>query len=75
MSGRSLRVLVAPDSFKGTFSSVEVAEALADGWRGVRPGDDVVVLPLGDGGEGTLAAVAAAGGWSWRSASQPVKHP
>jgi glycerate 2-kinase len=57
------RVLVAPDSFKGTFSSVVVAQALADGWRAARPADELVLTPMADGGEGTLDAVAASGGW------------
>ena len=63
-----MRVLVAPDSFKGSLSSVEVAEALAAGWRSVRPDDEVSLAPLADGGEGTLAAVEAAGGWQRRTA-------
>jgi glycerate 2-kinase len=62
-ASRHLRVLVAPDSFKGTFSSVVVARALADGWSATRPGDDVVLTPMADGGEGMLEAVAASGGW------------
>lgn len=58
-----MRVLVAPDSYKGTLTSVEVARAIADGWRRARPDDDVRLAPLADGGEGTLVAVEAAGGW------------
>jgi glycerate 2-kinase len=58
-----MRVLIAPDSYKGTLTSVEVARALADGWRRARPGDDVHLAPLADGGEGTLVAIEAAGGW------------
>ncbi|TAK00720.1 MAG: glycerate kinase [Chloroflexota bacterium] len=61
-------VVIAPDSFKGSLSSVEVAEALATGWRKVRPRDRIRLRPLADGGEGTLAAIEAAGGWSPRSA-------
>ena len=56
-------VLIAPDSFKGSLTSVEVARALADGWRRARPDDTVVLSPLADGGEGTIEAIAAAGGW------------
>ena len=56
-------VLIAPDSFKGSLTSVQVARALADGWARARPQDEVVLSPLADGGEGTLDAVAAAGGW------------
>jgi glycerate kinase len=58
-----LHVLVAPDSFKGSLSSVEVAQALANGWRKARPTDVLTLGPLADGGEGTLDAVAEAGGW------------
>ena len=52
-------VVVAPDSFKGTFSSAEVARAIAAGLRaGGVP--RTVELPMADGGEGTLDALAAA---------------
>ena len=66
--GRRLVVVVAPDSFKGSLTSVEVALALADGWRRARPADELRLAPLADGGEGTLVAIEAAGGWEWRSA-------
>jgi glycerate 2-kinase len=56
-------VLIAPDSFKGSLTSVQVAQALADGWSRGRPGDKVFLCPLADGGEGTLAAIETAGGW------------
>lgn len=55
-----MRVLVAPDSFKGTLAAGGVARAVAEGWRRARPGDAVVEVPLADGGEGTLDALAAA---------------
>jgi len=45
-------VLVAPDSFKGTFSAAEVAALVASGLRA--GGREAVELPLGDGGEGTM---------------------
>ncbi|MET1053118.1 MAG: glycerate kinase [Mycetocola sp.] len=51
-----LRVAIAPDSFKGTATAIEVTAALAEGWLGVRPGDTVIRMPLADGGEGTLDA-------------------
>ncbi|MDQ4130814.1 MAG: glycerate kinase [Actinomycetota bacterium] len=53
-----MKVVVAPDSFGGTLSAVEAAEAIANGWSQVRGGDEIVRLPLADGGEGTLEAVA-----------------
>ena len=55
-----LRVVVAPDSFKGSLDARDVAAAIADGWRSERPLDDLVILPQADGGEGTLAAIGAA---------------
>jgi glycerate kinase len=72
-----LRVLLAPDSFKGSLSSVQVARALADGWARARPGDDLVLAPLADGGEGTLAAIAETGGWEWQEcpAHDPLGRP
>jgi glycerate 2-kinase len=59
----SLTVLFAPDSFKGSLTSVEVARALATGWGRARPDDVIEHAPLGDGGEGSIHAVAFAGGW------------
>jgi glycerate kinase len=55
-----VRVVIAPDSFKGSISATAAAAALADGWRGARPGDRLTCLPLADGGEGTLDVLAAA---------------
>jgi glycerate kinase len=56
----SLRVLIAPDSFGGALDSVRVADAIAAGWSSVRRDDEVILRPMADGGEGTLAALAAA---------------
>ena len=74
---RSLVILIAPDSFKGSLTSVEVAGALAGGWRRARPDDAVRLAPLADGGEGTLVAIEASGGWTWREADaiDPVGRP
>jgi glycerate kinase len=71
-----VRVLFAPDSFKGSLSSVEVARALADGWASARPGDELALAPLADGGEGTLDAIEAAGGWDRRHArvADPIRR-
>ncbi len=55
---RTLRVVVAPDSFGGALDSVAVAAAIAAGWARVRPHDEILRRPMADGGEGTLAAVA-----------------
>ena len=53
-------MVVAPDSFGGALDSVAVAAAIAAGWSRVRPDDEILQRPMADGGEGTLAAVAAA---------------
>ncbi len=53
-----MRVLACPDKFRGTLTAREAADAIARGWRRARPGDELVVLPLADGGEGTLDVVA-----------------
>lgn len=70
-------VLFAPDSFKGSLTSLEVARALANGWLGARPLDTALLCPLADGGEGTLEAIAAAGGWAWEVAQvrDPLGRP
>lgn len=54
---RPLRVVIAPDSFKGTLDATAAADALAAGWRRERPDDELVTVPLADGGEGTLEAL------------------
>ena len=50
-----MRVLVAPDKFKGTLTAAEVASAIAAGLRAA--GREVDELPVADGGEGTAAAL------------------
>jgi glycerate kinase len=56
---------------------VDVTRALAEGWARARPGDVLISAPLADGGEGTLAAVAEAGGWEWQEclAHDPLGRP
>ncbi|MBA3780606.1 MAG: allantoinase AllB [Nocardioides sp.] len=55
------RVLLAPDKFKGTLTSAEVAAHLGAGIRSVRPDVDIVVVPVSDGGDGLLDAATRAG--------------
>ena len=55
-----MKVVLAPDSFKGSIAAADVAAALADGWRTVDPAAEIVSRPMADGGEGTLDAFAAA---------------
>ncbi|MDE7380493.1 MAG: glycerate kinase, partial [Muribaculaceae bacterium] len=57
------KIVLAVDSFKGSLTSLEVAEAVEKGIRDVLPEVEVCKLSVADGGEGTLAAVAACGCW------------
>lgn len=52
-----MRILVAPDKFRGTLTARQAAEAFATGWRRERPDDDVELVPMADGGEGTMDAL------------------
>jgi glycerate kinase len=55
-----MRVLIAPDKFRGTMSAAQAALAIEIGWLRARPGDTVSRVPMADGGEGTLDALLAA---------------
>jgi len=55
-----VRVLVAPDKFRGTLTAREAARAIATGWLRSRPADEIVQIPMADGGEGTLDALVDA---------------
>jgi len=57
-----MRIIVAPDSFKGSVSALGVAEAMARGIHAVFPDADVLKVPIADGGEGTVEALVAATG-------------
>ncbi|MGZ8580632.1 MAG: glycerate kinase family protein [Actinomycetota bacterium] len=52
-----MRILVAPDKFRGTLTARQAAEAFATGWRRERPDDDLELVPMADGGEGTMDAL------------------
>jgi glycerate 2-kinase len=70
-----LPALVAPDSFKGTFSAREVAAAIAAGLRSAER--EAVELPVADGGEGTMEVLVNALGGELRTAtvSDPLGRP
>lgn len=59
---RARRVLLAIDSFKGSVSSAQAEAAVVEGVRRVWSDAEMAALPLADGGEGTLDAIAARGG-------------
>ncbi|MDQ3954768.1 MAG: glycerate kinase [Actinomycetota bacterium] len=72
-----MRVVVAPDKFKGTLSALEAAEAIASGVRNVHPRAEVVLVPVADGGEGTCdLLVKYHGGESLEvTATDPLGRP
>lgn len=55
-----MKIVLAPDKFAGTLSAAEAARAMADGWRAARPADALLLVPMADGGEGTIDVVEAA---------------
>lgn len=63
-----MKVLVAPDSFKGSLAADEVAHAMAEGFRRALPGAQVVECPMADGGEGTAEVLARTRGGRRRTA-------
>jgi len=57
-----MKIVIAPDSFKESLSSVEVAACIEAGFREVLPDVEYVKVPIADGGEGTVEALVAASG-------------
>lgn len=74
---REVRIVVAPQEFKGSLSAEEAAAAMCEGARRALPGASVEVVPMADGGPGTVAAVlSAVGGHVVRSSvSDPLGRP
>lgn len=68
-----MRVLVCPDSFTGTLSAAEAAEAIAAGWSEAAPADELIQRPLSDGGPGFVTAIE--GGLGGRRRSVRVSGP
>lgn len=52
-----MKIMIAPDSFKGSISSTQAAQAIDRAVREVDPAIDTVLLPMADGGEGTVDAI------------------
>ena len=57
-----MKIIICPDSFKGSCTAAEAAGAIARGVKQIIPKAEIVCLPLADGGEGTVEAVVAATG-------------
>ena len=68
-----MKIILAPDSFKGSLTSLEVAEAMESGIRRALPDADCTRIPMADGGEGTVQSLLAAVGGELISCS--VKGP
>ena len=62
-----MRIVVAPDSYKGSVSALAVAQAMERGIRKVFPSADVCQIPLADGGAGTVEALVVATGGRFRT--------
>ncbi|MCS7089936.1 MAG: glycerate kinase [Verrucomicrobiota bacterium] len=76
-----LRLLICPDKFKGSLSATEASEAIATGWRRIRPGDRLDLLPVSDGGDGFGEICAALMGAQRRilrtvdASGRPIQAP
>ena len=62
-----MRILVAPDKFKGSLGAAEVAEQIAAGVRDRLPRVEIRILPIADGGEGTAQVICGAVGGEWHT--------
>ena len=60
-----MRILIAPDKFKGSLGAREVAENIATGLRDILPEAKIDIVPMADGGEGTAEVICDALGGSW----------
>jgi glycerate 2-kinase len=58
----AIKILISPDSFKGSLTATQAAEAIAAGVRRALPDAGLVLIPLADGGEGTVEALVNATG-------------
>jgi len=60
-----MKILIAPDKFKGALNARDVAENIAEGLHEVLPDAEIEIVPMADGGEGTAEAVCEARSGSW----------
>jgi len=72
-----MRILIAPDKFKGSLSARQVAEHIALGIRDVIPDAQIEIAPVADGGEGTAEVICKARGGEWVTcrAHGPLGNP
>ena len=55
-----MKIVIAPDSFKGSLSAEEAADAIETGFRAVYPDAEYIKVPMADGGEGTVQSLVDA---------------
>src|SRR6266702_5754559 len=60
-----MKILIAPDKFKGALHAHEVAENIAKGLRDVLPDTKIDIVPMADGGEGTAEVICGAQACTW----------
>ncbi len=72
-----MRVVIAPDSFKGSATGLQAATAIADGVRRVDDTVETILIPMADGGEGTVAALTGGLGGTQRAVTvhDPLDRP
>ena len=72
-----MRVVIAPDKFKGSLTAPQAAEAMMRGVARAVPGATIDCVPMADGGEGTVDALVAATGGTYREAlvTGPLGEP
>jgi glycerate 2-kinase len=72
-----MKIIVAPNTFKGSLSATQAAIAIAQGVREVFPDAEVVEIPVADGGEGTVEALVSAhkGSYEWINVEGPLGAP
>src|ERR1700730_18574314 len=64
-----MKIVVAPNAFKGTLTATQAATAIALGAREVYPDAQIAEIPVADGGDGTVGALVTARGGRYRSVS------
>ena len=65
----AMKIVIAPQAFKGSISALEVAKAMGEGVRRVVPEAEVVLVPVADGGDGTLETLVEGSGGHIRSSA------
>lgn len=68
-----MKIVIAPDSFKESMTSLEAATAIEKGFKKVLPNEEYLKVPMADGGEGTVQSIIDATGGSFKT--ETVKNP